>query len=47
MKTGQAGKMGNQEEMIVYKTEIGLRQTKMIDGKEVFVDWRGKSTENQ
>ena len=28
--------------MTEYKTEIGLRQTRVIDGKEVFVDWRGR-----
>jgi len=31
--------------MTKYKTEIGLRQTKIIDGKEVFVDWRGRPDE--
>ena len=26
---------------IEYKTDIGLKQTKIVDGKEVFVDWLG------
>ena len=30
---------------IIYKAEIGLRNTKVINRKEVFVDWRGRSIE--
>ncbi len=32
------------KESVTYKTEIGLRNTKIVNGKEVFVDWRGKPT---
>ena len=33
------------KEAIEYKAEIGLKNTKIIDKKEVFVDWLGNPIE--